>query len=160
MAFLVAGLMAFTVSQVSAVQATFDAAVEILAPLEIDEDVPLDFGQIVRPTADENEFQLLPAGGPVIVTGAGDGTHVDGTQVPGDLSITGGAVGGSGAAVTDITALPLACTLGGVTLTDVALTGTPGTTPFNVAVGGTVEVTSGAALGAGTCAYTVEALFN
>jgi len=158
-ALAVAGMMTFTAAKSDAVQETFQAAVEILAPLTITENTQLDFGQIVKPTSGENTFALDPDTGAITPGGGGDGTHVTGAGTPGDLLISAGA-SGLGVDVVNVTTFPGACTITDVSLEAVTLSAPSGITNFNVGVGGTVKVLSTAVVAAGTCAYTIQALFN
>lgn len=158
---LIAGLVTFSTNQSNAVTETFEADYEILAPLAIDENTGLDFGQIVKPSVggQTNTFTLAPATGVVVVTGAGDGTHA-GSQLAGELAVTAGA---SGLAVTQpLTGTPGACSdAANVTLDsiDFGTATNSGETNFTVAVGGVLTVDGSAGIASGICSYTVTANF-
>jgi hypothetical protein len=162
MASLIAGLVTFSTNQSNAVTETFEADYEILAPLAIDENTGLDFGQIVKPSVGgtTNTFTLAPTGGVVVTNpGGGDGTHAGG-EVPGELAVTAGATGL--AVAQPLTGTPGACTdAANVTLDSISF-GTAtnsGDTNFTVAVGGVLTVDGNAAINSGICSYTVTANF-
>jgi hypothetical protein len=83
-----ASLLMFTATTATAAEEEFDASIEIIANLAIDEITELDFGTVGKPTAGEAEITLEP-GGAVGVDG-GDGAFVvDGSAIPGVYEIRG-----------------------------------------------------------------------
>jgi hypothetical protein len=147
---LTAGLSGLGISAASAAPVTLPTAadVDILEQIVITELASLNFGTIDKPSTGSQTFTVAPAGG--ITDGAGDGSSLAG-DAPGSYGVAG-----TDGAYTFSVSTTSTCSGAGLSLA--LMTHNSGSTlDETVGVGGELTVTSGAASGPSTCAYTVAA---
>lgn len=152
---LISGMTAFTATPSNAVDQVFNALVNILEPLAINDVDDLDFGKIQAPsTGSPQTFTVDPNTGNCN-EGAGDGLCLGGSD-NGALDVTGS--NGEGV---EVSAVAGACTgVGATTLTDITFVPSSGPADLiNVLIGGEITVPVGAE-GDGSCAYTVTANYT
>ncbi len=152
----VAAVFGITATSVQAAPQTetFQATSTILEQLDIEQKTPLAFGKIDKPSSASADYTISPLGVP---SDNGDGGFIGATATAGSFDILG-----SNEPVTISTATAGTCNNAGVTLKNLLLSATSVTLvsgKANVTLGGTLEVTSGAAAQLTSCDFTLTAQY-
>lgn len=130
-----------------------NAAIDILAPISIEELDNLAFGSIVPPSSGTQKFKIDEATGGTAITGAGTGGAFITGNHRGRYSISG--ANGAGYTLTSSTG---SCTDAvNLQLTSIAVEYVGTLNEIPVYVGGTLQVKSTVSPGNYTCGYTLSA---
>ena len=157
-------LLAFAlVTSTGAIQNQFSAAIEVLGPLTIVEDVPMNFGRLRRPSSSQT-FYSMASDGPLSIGGNLSGNFIDGQQ-PGQFTLIG-----EPAAAFTVSGIPTPASINNCTTITGDLTGVDFTLvdlsvgagnfdangKFTITVGGDITISPLATGGTGVCTFNID----